>query len=290
MGRTLARAAGRGFAEWQAVALLLALNVVVGLLMVAPLLPALARQLGHAPLAEGQPLLSAPVLFALTAIGRSGAGPSVLVPLLLLGGLQLFLAGGIARRSWLAGAFSAAEFFAACARLFLRNLRLLCWSLPGLLAAALLIVGSAALLHWIGRDSVFTGRGWVQGRPLTVWSVGHLGFTALCLAAWRLGLESGRVLLWRDDLRRSREAAWRGTLLALRAPLAVVGFALLATAGLLGVFLAARFRASLPEGTVGWALLAFVVAQLALWLRYAFQVAGACYAAEQLRLRVPPNA
>jgi len=49
------------------------------------------------------------------------------------------------------------------------------------------------------------------------------------------------------------------------------------------VFLLARLRASLPEGTVRWAVLAFLVGQGTLWVRYAFQVAGAVFAAEQLR-------
>ena len=249
----------------------------------APLVPALALELGHAPLADGQRLLSAPMAFAVTAAARAGGRPSVLAPLLLLAVLQLFLAGGIARRGWISGPFSAAEFFAASSRLFLRNVRLLCWSLPGLVVVGCLVAGSAALLHRLGHDSLFTVEGWSLGRPLTPWSLGQLAFTVLCLAAWRLALDSARVLLWRDDLRRTRQAAWRGTLLVLRAPLAVAGFAVLGTLALLGVFLVARFRASLPEGGLGWTALALLVGQLVLWVRYAFQIAGTVFAAEQLR-------
>jgi hypothetical protein len=279
----LARAVFRGFGAWQAVTLLLALNLGVALLVVAPFLPALGRELGHAPLAEGQPLLSAPVVFAVNAAARAGGRPSVLAPGVLLGLLQLFLAGGIARCGWLAGPFSAAEFFAASGRLFVRNLRLFSWSLLGLLAVGGLVAGSAVLLHALGRDSLFTFESLAEGRIWTVWSVGQLAFSGLCLAAWRLALDAARVLLWRDDLRRTRQAAWRGVLLVLRAPLAVAGFAALAAVGVLGVFLVARFRASLPEGHLGWTVLALLVGQLALWLRYAFQMAGTAFAAEQLR-------
>jgi len=280
---SLARAVVRGFGEWQTVALLLAANLAVAALVVAPFLPGLARELGHAPLAEGRPLLSAPVLFSLAALVRTGSRPSVLGPVVLLALLQLFLAGGIARRAWLDSPFSAAEFLSACGRLFGRNLRLACWSVVGLLAVIAVLAGSTALLRRLGQPSLFTLEGWVTGRLVSPGNLLQLLLAVLCLATWRLGLESARVLLWRDDLRRTRLAAWRGLQAALGAPLAIAGFALLAAGALLGVYLLARLRASLPEGAVGWAALALGVSQLTLWVRYVFQVAGAVFAAEQLR-------
>jgi len=282
VGATLARALARGFGEWQVVSLLLALNLGVALVSVAPVVPRLASELGHAPLAEGQPLLSAPVAFAVFAALRE-ARPSVLAPLGLLAVLQLFLAGGIARRAWLGGPFSTAEFFAASGRLFARNLRLACWSALGLVAVGAVAFGSTTLLVRLGHWPLFTLVGWVNGSLFDPWNVLQLALLTLCFAAWRLGLESARVLLWRDDLRRTRLAAWRGLGVALRAPLALLAFAALLGAAILGVFLLARFRASLPEGTVRWAVLAFLVGQGTLWVRYAFQVAGAVFAAEQLR-------
>ena len=283
VGTALARAVRQGFGEWQAVSFLLALNLALALLAVAPAIPQLARELGHAPLAEGRPLLSAPVALAVLAAMRDGARTSVLVPLLLLGLFQLFLAGGIARRAWLGGPFSAAEFLGASGRLFARNLRLACWSGIGLLGVGLVAAGSTVLLERLGHPPLFTLEGWVNGNLFSPWTLPQIALLALCFAAWRLALESARVLLWRDDLRRTRLAAWRGLGAALRAPLAVAGFALLIGVALLGVFLLARLRASLPEGTVRWAVLAFLVGQGTLWVRYAFQVAGAVFAAEQLR-------
>jgi len=283
VGTALARAVTQGFGEWQAVSFLLALNLTVGLLAVAPAIPQLTRELGHAPLAEGKPLLSAPVALAVLAAMRDGARTSVLAPLLLLGLLQLFLAGGIARRAWLGDRFSAAEFLGASGRLFARNLRLACWSGIGLLGVGLVAVGSTTLLQRLGHPPLFTLEGWVNGNLFSPWSLLQIALLALCFAAWRLALESARVLLWRDDLRTTRLAAWRGVRAALRAPLAVAAFALLIGVALLGVFLLARLRASLPEGTVRWAVLAFLVGQGTLWVRYAFQVAGAVFAAEQLR-------
>ena len=283
MGTALARALAQGFGEWQAVSLLLALNLAVALLAVAPAMARLVGELGHAPLAQGQPLLSAPVALAVLAAMRDGARVSVLAPFVLLGLLQLFLAGGIARRAWLGGPFSAAEFLGASGRLFARNLRLACWSGIGLLGVGAVAVGSTTLLRRLGHPPLLSLEGWTNGDLFSPWTLLQLLLLLLCFAGWRLALESARVLLWRDDLRTTRLAAWRGLQAALRSPLAVAGFALLIGIAFLGVFLLARLRASLPEGTVRWAVLALLLGQGTLWVRYAFQVSGACFAAEQLR-------
>ena len=101
----------------------------------------------------------------------------------------------------------------------------------------------------------------------------------LAVAFWRLSLEVGRVLLFRQDVQDTRRTAWRAFRLVLRSPLAVVLYALLGLLASLAVLLAVRFRASLPEGGAGLALLALAVGQGVLWLRLAFQVAGTRFAA-----------
>ena len=101
----------------------------------------------------------------------------------------------------------------------------------------------------------------------------------LALAVWRLSLDVGRVLLFRDDLRVTRRAAWRAVRLVVRAPRSVVLYAVLGGVATLAVLLLVRVRAMLPEGSAGVALLALGLGQVVVWTRLAFQVAGTRFAA-----------
>src|SRR5262249_59054255 len=84
---------------------------------------------------------------------------------------------------------------------------------------------------------------------------------------------------FRDDVRATRRAAWRAVRLVIRKPRALLLYTVLGALATALVLLVARGRASLPEGKAGLALLALVVAQVALWVRFAFQVAGTRLAA-----------
>ena len=284
-------AIGVGFREWRTVALLLWANWLVAGLMVAPSIPRVAAAFGHAPRAAGKPLLSTLLLLGLGAVFEGGGAPSVAAPLLLLVVLQTFLVGGVVWRACAGGPFRVGAFLGQSGRLVARNARLYLWLLLLLPVAALVPAALALGMRALGLPTVFTvsGETWLFGRPFTAWSVLHLGVVALAFALWRLSLDVGRVLLFRDDLRATRRAAWRAVRLVLRAPLSVVLYAVLGGIATLAVLLAARGRASLPEGNAGLALLALGVGQLVLWIRLAFQVAGTRFAAALVERTEPPS-
>ena len=270
-----------GFRERRTVALLLCANLLVAALMVAPTVPVLSNAYGHAPRAVGFPVISTPLLGSLGPVFVNGGTPSVLAPLLLAVLLQFFLVGGVVWRVCGAGPFRLGAFLGQSGRLVGRNARLYLWLLLFLLVAMLVPVGLAALLHVLGLRTILTlpGEAWMFGRPFGLVSVLHLVVLVLALALWRLSLDVGRVLLFRDDLRVTRAAAWRAVKLVLRAPRSVALYAVLGGLATLAVVLLARGRAMLPEGNAGLALLALGVGQALVWTRLAFQVAGTRFAA-----------
>jgi len=274
-------AVGVGFREWRTVAVLLSANWAVAGLMIAPMIPGVLDAYGHAPLAVGKPLVSTELLLGLGPLAARGATPSLLAPLLLLALLQTLLAGGVVWRACAGGPFRLGAFLGQSGRLMLRNARLSLWLLILLVVAALVPAGLALLMKALGLPTLFTmpGETWVFGRPFGAWSVLHLGVVALALALWRLSVEVGRVLLFRDDVRATRRAAWRALRLVLRSPAAVALYALLGGVATGAVLLAARCRALLPEGNAALALFALAVGQGVLWIRLAFQVAGTRFAA-----------
>ena len=279
--RRLRDAIGVGFREWRTVGLLLAANWLVAILMVAPSIPVLSGTFGHAPLAVGKPLVSTELLLGLSPVFANGGWPSVLAPLLLAVLLQVFLVGGVVWRACADGPFRLGAFLGQSGRLVGRNARLYLWLLLLLGVALVVPVGLAVLLHALGRPTILTmtGETWLFGRPFTVVSVLHLAVLLLALALWRLSLEVGRVMLFRDDLRVTRAAAWRAVKLVVRAPCSVALYALLGALATLAMLLLARGRAMLPEGSTGVALLALGMAQVVVWTRLAFQVAGTRFAA-----------
>ena len=279
--RRLRDAIGVGFREWRTVGLLLAANWLVAILMVAPSIPVLSGTFGHAPLAVGKPLVSTELLLGLSPVFANGGWPSVLAPLLLAVLLQVFLVGGVVWRACADGPFRLGAFLGQSGRLVGRNARLSLWLLLLLGVALVVPVGLAALLRALGRPTILTmtGETWLFGRPFTVVSVLHLAVLVMALALWRLSLEVGRVMLFRDDLRVTRAAAWRAVKLVVRAPGSVALYALLGALATLAMLLLARGRAMLPEGSTGVALLALGIAQVVVWTRLAFQVAGTRFAA-----------
>jgi hypothetical protein len=136
-------------------------------------------------------------------------------------------------------------------------------------------------MHALGLRTSLTGPGelWIFGNPFGGWSLSLFAVLGLAVALWRLSLDVGRVLLFRQDVRNTRRTAWRAFRLVLRSPLWVVLYALLGLLASLAVLLAVRGRASLPERGAGLALVALVVGQGVVWVRLAFQVAGTRFAA-----------
>ena len=277
--RRLGDAIAVGFREWRTVALLLAANWLVAVLMIIPSMPTLAGAFGHAPLAVGRPLIQ--LLHGLGPVFANGGTPSVLAPLLLAVLLQIFLVGGVVWRACAGGPFRLGAFLGQSGRLVGRNARLYLWLLLFLGLVILVPVALAALLHALGLRTVFTmpGETWIFGRPFTLVSVLHLAVVVVALALWRLALDVGRVLLFREDLRKTRAAAWRAVKVVVRAPRSVALYALLGLLATLVVLLLVRARAMLPEGSTGLALLALGFAQVVIWARLAFQVAGTRFAA-----------
>src|SRR4029453_14660348 len=84
-----------GFREWRTVAVLLCANWLVAGLMVAPTGPTVWAAFGHAPLAQGKPVVSSELLVSLRSLFAGGGLPSIAAPLLLLVGLRTFLVGGV---------------------------------------------------------------------------------------------------------------------------------------------------------------------------------------------------
>jgi len=273
--RTLTASVRFGFREWRTVAVLLGVNGIVALLIVAPLLPALIAAFGHAPRSAGRRLLSPELLLGLGPV-LEHARPSLLAPLLLLVLVQTLVAGGVVWRACDAGPFRLGAFLGQSGRLVGRNARLYLWLLPALILALLLTGLLAALMRALGLPTVFTvvGDAWLFGRPFTGWSVLHLALGALLLSCWRLALDSGRVLLFREDVRATRRVAWRAMRLALGSPGWLLLYAALGGLATLAVLAAAWLRAMLPEGNTGLALLALLAAQAVVWVRLSFQVAG----------------
>jgi len=263
------------------VAVLLCANWLVAVLMVAPSIPRLLGAFGHAPRAGGAPMLSFQKLFGLGPVFVHGGMPSVGAPLLLLLFLETFLVGGVVWRACASGPFRLGAFMGQSGRLVGRNARLYLWLLLLLLVAALVPLLLAIPMKALGLRTVFTtsADGWIFGRPFTFASVLHLGVVALAIGLWRLSLEVGRVLLFRDDLRVTRRAACRAFRLVVRSPGAVALYTVLGLLATLAVLLLARVHAVLPEGSVGLALLALGVGQVVIWARLAFQVAGTRFAA-----------
>jgi hypothetical protein len=277
--RRLGDAIAVGLREWRTVALLLFANWLVAALMIGPSVPVLSGAFGHAPLAVGRPLLR--LVLGLGLVFANGGQPSVLAPLLFAVLVQLFLVGGVVWRVCASGPFRLGAFLGQSGRLVGRNTRLYLWLLLFLGLVILVPVALAFLLHALGLPTVFTmpGETWFFGRPFTVVSILHLAVLGLALALWRLSLDVGRVLLFREDLRLTRAAAWRAVKLVLRAPRAVALYALLGVIATGMLLLLVRARAMLPEGKTGVALVALGMAQVVVWARLTFQVAGTRFAA-----------
>ena len=272
--------------------MLLWANWAVAGLMIAPMIPAVLHAYGHAPLASGKPLVSTELLLGLGPVLARGGMPTFLAPLLLLVVLQTLLAGGVVWRTVAGGPFRLGAFLGQSGRLVFRNARLFLWLLLLLAAAAIVPAGLAVSMKALGLPTLFTmpGETWIFGRPFGAWSVLHLGVVALALALWRLTVDVGRVLLFRDDVRATRRAAWSAVRLVLRSPMALLGYTVLGGLATLAVLLAARGRASLPEGNAGLALLALGVGQVVLWVRLVFQVAGTRFAATLVERSSPSSA
>jgi hypothetical protein len=277
----------KGFSEWQTLLVLLWLTLLCAGIAVAPDLGILFKYYGHAPLADGKPLLTPELLLGVGQAYPPGASPlrALGIAVLLAFPLTLFLTGGVVWRAWTVDRFRLTDFITECARSFGRVLRTLLWSLLLLAVCAGLVAGVSALLHAVHRDSVFTVPRtlWVTDRPLTGWPMAHLLLVVALWALWRLTLDAARVLVLVEELRKTRQAVWRAFRLVLRSPAAWAGYALLGVAEAVAILLMVRLHAALPEGNTGLAWLAILFAQLVVLVRAGFQVSTTAFAAELVR-------
>jgi hypothetical protein len=285
--RAIPAALAKGFSEWQTLLALLWLTLLCASIAVLPDLGALFKYYGHAPLADGKPLISSALLLGVSQAFPPGAGPmrSLGVALLVSLPLTLFFTGGVVWRAWTLDRFRLPDFLAESGRMLGRVVRTLLWSFPLFLVCAGLVGGASAVLHAVHRDSLFTtpGISWVVERPLTGWATVHLVFFALLLGLWRLTLDTSRVLVLVEELRQTRKAVWRAFKLVLRSPDAWAAYTFLGFLEVVAVFLVMRLHGALPEGNAGLAWLALLMAQVVLLVRAGFQVSTTAFAAELVR-------
>jgi len=285
--RAIPAALLKGFSEWQTLLILLWMSLLAAGIAVLPDLGGLFKYYGHAPLAEGRPLLSRALLLGVGQAFPAGRAPlgSLNVALLVALPLTLFLTGGVVWRSWTVDRFRLAEFVAESARMFGRVVRTLLWSLLLLAVCAGVVAGTSALLHALHRDSLFTVRSglWISDRPVTSWNLAHLVLVVLLWALWRLTLDTSRVLVLVEELRATRKAVWRAFRLVLRSPGAWAAYAILGVVEVAAVLLMMRVHAALPEGNTALAWLALLFAQLVVLVRAGFQVSTTAFAADLVR-------
>jgi hypothetical protein len=277
----------KGFSEWQTLLVLLCLSLLCAAIAVVPDLGLLFQYYGHAPLADGKPLLSPELLLGISQAYPPRAMPlrGLGIALLLALPMTLFVTGGVVWRAWTVDRFRLTEFITECARSFGRMLRTLLWSLLLLAVCAGVVAGTSAGLHALHRETVFSTpwTWWVTDRPLSGWAVLHLLLTVALWALWRLTLDTARVLVLVEELRKTRKAMWRSFRLVLRSPGAWAGYALLGFVEAVAVLVMVRIHAALPEGNTGLAWLAILVAQLVVLVRSGFQVSTTAFAAELVR-------
>ncbi|HMK73333.1 MAG TPA: hypothetical protein VK454_08330 [Myxococcaceae bacterium] len=288
--RAIPAAVLKGFAEWQALLALLCVSWLVAAIAVAPDLWTLLRFYGHAPLADGRPLLSAELLLGIARAYPPGVPPlrALAVGLLVALPLTLFVTAGVVWRAWTVDRFALVEFIGECTRGVGRVLRTLLWSLPLLAVCVGLGLGAGSILRARHEDTFFTQPqlAWLTDRP-TAWALGHLALVALLWSLWRMTLDTSRVMVHAQDLRQTRWAVWRALRLVLVSPGAWLGYALLGIVEVAAVLLVMRVHASLPEGSTALAWLALLVAQLVLLVRAGFQVATTAFAADLVRRTHP---
>ncbi len=285
--RAIPAALLKGFSEWQTLLVLLWMSLLCAGIAVLPDFGSLFKYYGHAPLAEGRPLLSKELLLGMGQAFPPGGNPFAAFPVAYLVAipLTLFLTGGVVWRAWTVDKFRLSEFIAECARMFGRVVRTLLWSLLVLAVCAGVVAGTAALLHAVHRDSLFSvpRAHWMDERPVTGWAMAHLLLFTVLWALWRLTLDTSRVLVLVEELRQTRQAVWRAFLLVLRSPAAWAAYAILGFAEGCAVLLMMRVHAALPEGNTALAWLALLVAQLVVLVRAGFQVSTTAFAAELIR-------
>ncbi len=285
--RAIPAALLKGFSEWQTLLVLLWMSLLCAGIAVLPDLGSIFKYYGHAPLAEGKPLLSRELLLGMGQAFPPGGNPLAALPVAVLVAfpLTLFLTGGVVWRGWTVDRFRLSEFIAECARMSGRVVRTLLWSLLLLALCGGVVAGLAALLHAMHRDSLFTVPGfyWIAERPVTRWAVAHLILAVVLWALWRLTLDAARVLVLVEELRQTRKAVWRAFLLVLRSPGAWAAYAILGFAEVCAVFLMMRLHAALPEGNTALAWLALLLAQMVVLVRAGFQVSTTAFAAELVR-------
>jgi hypothetical protein len=278
------RAVARAFGELRLLATLLVANLCIALIGSLPvLLPAL-RAFSHSGLERGRAFPSPAAWndFA-RVLERSGGFLAGTLAVGTLGGfaVQFVASSGIASRAWAGGRFRLADFLGDAGHYLGRNIRLFLWSLIGLGVVIGVAAGSTAALDAMERKTFFTADAfdWVLDPPFTAASVAQLVLLLMLYAVWRAGLDLARIQMVATEEKKTRKLAWRALKTLTRSPLAVGAYALISLAGVACVLVFARIRGSIAETTAARAWLALAVAQIAIWIRLGFVVAGYQYVA-----------
>ena len=263
----------RAFSEPRLLVALWVANLVPSLVALAPLVGPARDAFDRSPLGREAPFLDPEVVRVfLLRLGRQPpAAASLLLAAALVALLAPALAGGTLARLGESGRFALGRFLEAAARHYWKNVRLLLWAVLALVPLAVPLAAAGRKLARAGETALFQG-------PLDPWRWALLGAAALAFLAWRATLDVARALAVSRDERRTRKAAWAAVRLVARRPALLLGYGLVAVAGLAAAWAAARIHATVPVAGLGGVAAAFAVAQVFVLVRAGFSVATYAYA------------
>ncbi len=263
----------RAFSEPRLLLALWVANLVPSLVALAPLVGPARDAFDRSPLGRESPFLDPEVVRVFLL--RLGRQPPPAASLLLAAGLVALLApalaGGTLARLGESGRFALGRFLEAAARHYWKNVRLLLWAVLALIPLAVPLAAAGRKLARAGEAALFQG-------PLDPWRWALLGAAALAFLAWRATLDVARALAVSRDERRTRLAACAAVRLVARRPALLLGYGLVALAGLAAAWAAAQVHAAVPVAGLAGVAAAFAVAQGFVLVRVGFSAATYAFA------------
>ena len=263
----------RAFSEPRLLVALWVANLVPSLVALAPLVGPARDAFDRSPLGREAPFLDPEVarVFLLRLGRQPPPAASLLLAVALVTLLAPALAGGTLARLGESGRFAVGRFLEGAAHHYWKNTRLLLWAVLALVPLALPLAAAGRELARAGETALFQA-------PLDPWRWALLGAAALAFLAWRATLDVARALAVSRDERRTHKAAWVAVGLIARRPALLLGYGLVAVAGLAAAWAAARVHAAVPVAGLAGVAVAFAVAQGFVLVRAGFSVATYAYA------------
>lgn len=263
----------RAFSEPRLLLALWLANLIPSLVALAPFVGPARDAFDRSPLGREAAFLDPEVLRVFQL--RLSRGPDPAASLLLAAALMALLApalaGGTLARLSESGRFAPGRFLEAAGRHYWKNVRLLLWAALAAIPLALPLAAAGGALRKAAERALFQG-------PLDRWRWALLGAAALAFLAWRAAFDLARALAVSRDERRTRRTAWAALRLLGRRPALLLGYGLVALAGLVAAWGAARVHAAVPVSGLGGVAAAFAVAQLFVLVRVGFSTAGYAFA------------